>query len=84
MAHGFDPLFGRGGRFFAQGRKGRIRIEQMHAVDAEGIAAAQDGRHVVWVMDVIEDQGQIDLASGQHVPDASGPSFGDVSHGRGT
>jgi hypothetical protein len=56
----------------------------MHAVHSKGIATAQDGGHIVGIMHIVDDKGQILLALGQNFPDPL-PAFfrekGGVIHG---
>jgi hypothetical protein len=54
MPEYIHPFLGRGRGFLAQGGKGLGGVQKMHLLDAESIAATQNGRNIVRIMDIID------------------------------
>ena len=67
VAHALHPLAGRGRRLAAQHGEGGVRIVEVDLVHPEGVTGAIDGRDVVRVVDVGQDERQVGLPMGQHV-----------------
>ena len=78
-----DPFFGRARGAVGQSRKFFFGIIEMHPEHAKGVTAAQDGGHIVRVVDVVQDQGQIGLALFQDAPQTELAFFCQKSVGHG-
>ena len=81
VAQGFHPFAGRGRGFPAQGREGGVRVVQMYACHAKGVATAVNGRHIVRIVNIVQHQRQIFLALAEHFFNPGAAAFGHAAHG---
>lgn len=82
MSFPLHPLVCRCGALFSNLGKGFSGVVEVDFVYAKGVATAHDGRYIVWVVNVVNDQGEVLLSLSESGQDAcfSSRSEGHVCH----